>query len=158
MESPRMIIENRLAELGIVLPEVPQPVGSYLPYARMGNLLFLCGQGPLLPSGENAKGKLGAEVTVEEGYQLARLTGLYLIGAMKLGLGDLDRVVRIGKVLGMVNCVPEFGDQPAVINGCSDLFVEVFGEKGRHARSSVGMAALPGNMSVEIEAIVEISD
>lgn len=153
-----MLIENRLAELGIVLPTVPQPVGTYLPAARMGNLLFLCGQGPLLPSGENAKGKLGREVSLEEGYKLARLTGLYLISAMKLELGDLDRVVRIGKVLGMVNCTEDFGDQPAVINGCSDLFVEVFGEKGRHARSSVGMASLPGGMSVEIEAVVEIRD
>ncbi|MCX5513721.1 hypothetical protein C3941_13745 [Kaistia algarum] len=153
-----MIIEQRLAELGIVLPTVPQPVGSYLPAARMGNLLFLCGQGPLLESGENAKGKLGREVSVEEGYKLARLTGLYLIAAMKQGLGDLDRVVRVGKVLGMVNCTPEFGDMPAVINGCSDLFVEVFGDKGRHARSSVGMGSLPGGMTVEIEAVVEISD
>lgn len=153
-----MIIENRLAELGLVLPVVPQPVGTYLPAVRMGNLLFLCGQGPLLPTGENAKGKLGREVSVEEGYKLARLTGLYLIGAMKLELGDLDRVVRIGKVLGMVNCTPEFGDMPAVINGCSDLFVEVFGDKGRHARSSVGMGSLPGGMTVEIEAVVEVRD
>lgn len=152
-----MIIEQRLQELGIELPVVPTPVGTYLPYVQMGNLLFTCGQGPLLASGENAKGKLGAGVSVEEGYQRARLTGLYLIAVMKLALGDLDRVARIGKVLGMVNCVPEFGDQPAVINGCSDLFVEVFGEKGRHARSSVGMSALPGNMTVEIEAVVEVA-
>ncbi|MBN9015770.1 MAG: RidA family protein [Rhizobiales bacterium] len=153
-----MLIENRLAELGIVLPTVPQPVGTYLPAVQMGNLLFLCGQGPLLETGENAKGKLGREVSIEEGYRHARLTGLYLIGAMKLALGDLDRVVRIGKVLGMVNCTPDFGDMPAVINGCSDLFVEVFGEKGRHARSSVGMGSLPGGMTVEIEAVVEVRD
>ena len=151
-----MLIEKRLAERGIILPKVPVPVGTYLPAVQMGHLLFLCGQGPLLPSGENAKGKLGRDVTVAEGYQLARLTGLYLISAMKDALGDLDRVARIGKVLGMVNCVPDFEDTPGVINGCSDLFVEVFGEKGRHARSSVGMATLPGNMSVEIEAIVEV--
>ncbi|MBN9431403.1 MAG: RidA family protein [Bosea sp.] len=151
-----MLIERRLEELGITLPKVPTPVGSYLPAVQMGDLLFLCGQGPLLPSGVNAKGKLGGGVSVEEGYKLARLTGLYLISAMKDALGDLDRVARIGKVLGMVNCVPEFEDTPGVINGCSDLFVEVFGDKGRHARSSVGMSTLPGNMSVEIEAVVQV--
>lgn len=152
-----MLIERRLEELGLVLPAVPVPVGTYLPYVQMGNLLFLCGQGPLLPDGTNALGKLGGGVSLAEGYERARITGLVMISVMKTALGDLDRVVRIGKILGMVNCVPEFGDHPAVINGCSDLFVEVFGEKGRHARSSVGMAALPDNMSVEIEAVVEVA-
>ena len=152
-----MLIERRLQELGLELPRVPVPVGTYLPFVQMGNLLFTCGQGPLLPSGVNAKGKLGREFTVAEGYQHARLTGLYLISVMKDALGDLDRVARIGKMLGMVNCVPEFEDTPGVINGCSDLFFEVFGEKGRHARSAVGMSTLPGNMSVEIEVVVEIA-
>mgnify|MGYP001809847175 CR=1 FL=1 len=151
-----MLIEQRLAELGITLPTVPTPVGTYVPAVQMGNLLFLGGQGPLLPTGANALGKLGGDVSVGEGYAHARLTGLYLIAVMQQALGDLDRVKRIGKVLGMVNCVPEFGDTPGVINGCSDLFLEVFGEKGRHARSSVGMSTLPGNMTVEIECIVEI--
>ena len=151
-----MLIEKRLEDLGITLPQVPNPVGTYVPAVQMGNLLFLGGQGPLLPSGENALGKLGDGVTVAEGYDRARLTGLYLIAVMKETLGDLDRVKRIGKVLGMVNCVPSFGDTPGVINGCSDLFLEVFGEKGRHARSSVGMSTLPGDMTVEIECIVEV--
>ncbi|MCX5495038.1 RidA family protein [Kaistia dalseonensis] len=152
-----MLIEQRLQSLGLVLPEVPTPVGTYLPYVQMGNLLFMCGQGPLLPDGTNALGKVGGDVTLEQGYERARITGLVMISVMKKALGDLDRVVRIGKILGMVNCVPEFGGHPQVINGCSDLFLEVFGEKGRHARSSVGMSSLPGNMTVEIEAVVEVA-
>jgi enamine deaminase RidA (YjgF/YER057c/UK114 family) len=150
-----MIIEQRLRTLGIELPQVPTPVGTYLPYAKMGNLLYLCGQGPLLPDGSTALGKVGQTVSVEEAYRRARLTGLVMISVMRDALGDLDRVVRIGKLLGMVNAVPEFTEHPAVINGCSDLFFEVFGEAGRHARSSVGMSSLPGNMTVEIEAILE---
>ena len=152
-----MRIERRLRELGIQLPQVPTPVGTYLPYVTMGNLLYLCGQGPLLPDGSTAVGKVGAEVTAEEAYARARLTGIVMISVMRDALGDLDRVLRIGKLLGMVNAVPEFMQHPAVINGCSDLFRDVFGERGRHARSSVGMSSLPGNMTVEIEAIIEFS-
>ena len=152
-----METEKRLRELGIVLPQVPTPVGTYVPAVAMGNLLYLCGQGPLLPDGTNVRGKVGREISLEEAYRCARITGLVMISVMRDALGDLDRVVRIGKVLGMVNAVPEFGDHPAVINGCSDLFAEVFGERGRHARSSVGMSSLPGNMTVEIEAIVQFS-
>jgi enamine deaminase RidA (YjgF/YER057c/UK114 family) len=152
-----METEKRLRELGIVLPKVPAPVGTYVPYVALGNLLFLCGQGPLQPDGTNALGKVGREVTLDEAYRRARITGIVMISVMRDALGDLDRVIRVGKVLGMVNAVPEFGDHPAVINGCSDLFVEVFGERGRHARSSVGMSSLPGNMTVEIEAVVEIA-
>jgi enamine deaminase RidA (YjgF/YER057c/UK114 family) len=150
-------IEQRLRELSIELPKVPTPVGAYLPYVMMGNFLYLCGQGPLLPDGTTALGKVGREVSLEEAYKRARLTGVVMISVMRDALGDLDRVIRIGKVLGMVNAVPEFTEHPAVINGCSDLFIEVFGERGRHARSSVGMSSLPSNMTVEIEAIVEFA-
>lgn len=152
-----METEKRLHMLGLELPRVPTPVGTYLPFVAMGDLLFLCGQGPLLPDGTNAVGKVGKDVTVEEAYRRARITGLVMISVMRDALGDLDRVVRVGKVLGMVNATPEFGDHPAVINGCSDLFVDVFGDRGRHARSSVGMSSLPGNMTVEIEAIVQFA-
>lgn len=152
-----MIVEQRLQELGIELPSVPEPVGTYLPYKRLGSLLYLCGQGPLLPDGTTATGKVGAEVSLDEAYRRARLTGLVMISVMKTALGDLDRVAQIGKLLGMVNAVPSFTDHPKVINGCSDLLVQVFGERGQHARSAVGMSSLPGNMTVEIEAIVEIA-
>ncbi len=143
-----MKIEKRLEELKITLPSVPTPVANYIPARRAGNLLFLSGQGP-----GKVSGKVGATITVEQAYQHARTVGLGLIAAMKQELGDLDRVKAILKVLGMVNAVPEFGDQPKVINGCSDLLVEVFGEAGRHARSAVGMGSLPNQIPVEIELI-----
>ena len=145
-----MTIDERLNELGIELPSVPAPMGNYVHAVRTGNLLFLAGKGP-----GNVTGKVGAEITVEQAYDHAREVGLVLIAVMRQELGSLDRVSRIVKVLGMVNAVPDFDRQPAVINGCSDLFVEVFGEKGRHARSAVGMGSLPGGIPVEIEAIVE---
>ena len=147
-----MTIDERLDELGIVLPPVPAPAGSYVHAVRTGNLLYLAGKGP----GE-VTGKVGGGISVEEAYRHARETGLVLIAVMRQELGSLDRVNRIVKVLGMVNAVPEFGQQPQVVNGCSDLFVEVFGEKGRHARSAVGMGSLPGGIPVEIEAIVEVA-
>lgn len=147
-----MTIDERLDELGIVLPPVPAPAGSYVHAVRTGNLLYLAGKGP----GE-VTGKVGGGISVEEAYRQARETGLVLIAVMRQELGSLDRVNRIVKVLGMVNAVPEFGQQPQVVNGCSDLFVEVFGEKGRHARSAVGMGSLPGGIPVEIEAIVEVA-
>ena len=147
-----MTIEERLNELGIDLPPVPGPAGNYVHAVRTGNLLFLAGKGP-----GSVTGKVGAGISEEEAYRHARETGLILIAVMRQELGSLDRVNRIVKVLGMVNAVPEFGRQPAVINGCSDLFVEVFGEKGRHARSAVGMGSLPGGIPVEIEAIVEVA-
>ena len=152
-----MTIEDRLQELGIELPPTPQPAGNYVHYVRTGNLLFLAGKGP--PAGADGKsprGKVGRDYSVEDGYGFARGVGLLLIGAMKDALGELDRVRRIVKVLGMVNAEPDFGDHPKVINGCSDLFVEVFGDKGRHARSAVGMGSLPFGIPVEIEAIVEV--
>ena len=150
-----MTPEQKLQQLGITLPEVAKPVANYVPTVQTGNLLFVSGNGPR-PNTPNRTGKLGADLTVEQGYQVARDVGISLIAAMKAGLGDLSRVKRIVKVLGMVNSAPDFGDQPKVINGCSDLLVEIFGENGKHARSAVGMGALPGNIAVEIELIAEV--
>jgi len=150
------MIEERLKKLGIELPKVPAPAGNYVHAVQTGNLLFLAGKGPLEVAGKRPIGIVGKDFTVEEAYKFARTVGLVLIAVMRQELNDLDRVVRIVKVLGMVNAVPGFGDQPKVINGCSDLFVEVFGEKGRHARSAVGMGSLPSGIPVEIEAIVEV--
>lgn len=148
-----MSIEARLKELKIELPPVPNAAGNYVHAKRVGNLLYLAGKGP----GAGVKGRLGQNMTVEEGYRHARATGLVLIAVMKQALdGDLDRVTDIVKVLGMVNATPDFADQPKVINGCSDLFVEVFGDKGRHARSAVGMGSLPNGIPVEIEVIVAV--
>ena len=148
-----MSAEARLKELGIVLPELRKPVANYLPYRIAGNILYLAGQGPL-DNGKQLTGKLGRDVSVDEGYRRARLVGLGLLAAMRDALGSLDRVDYIVKLLGMVNATPEFNDSPKVINGCSDLFVEVFGEAGRHARSAVGNVMLPNQISVEIEGIV----
>jgi enamine deaminase RidA (YjgF/YER057c/UK114 family) len=152
-----MKIEQRLKELGIELPPVPQAAGNYVHAVQTGNLVYLAGKGPPAPkSGPRPAGKVPTEVSVEDAYKHARAVGLVLIAVLKDFLGDLDRVERVVKVLGMVNGTPEFGDQPKVINGCSDLFVEVFGDKGRHARSAVGMGSLPSGIPVEIEAIVEV--
>lgn len=151
-----MSAEKKLKELRITLPPVSKPVASYVNAVRTGNLLYLSGKGPLSVDGKRPSGKLGREFTVDQGYEHARTTGLDLIAVLKSELGSLDRVKRIVKVLGMVNCTPEFTEPPKVINGASDLFVEVFGEKGRHARSAVGMNALPMGIPVEIEMIVEI--
>jgi len=152
-----MSIEQRLKELNITLPTVGAPMGSYVHAKRVGNLLYLAGKGPHYPDGKMPKGKLGAGMSVEEGYKHARQVGLVLIAAMKDALsGELDRVAEVIKVLGMVNAAPDFEDHPKVINGCSDLFVEVFGEHGRHARSAVGMGSLPGGIPVEIEVIVSV--
>ena len=151
-----MAIAARLQELGITLPPLSKPLGTYVQAVQTGNLLFLAGKGPRLPDGRSPQGKVGREFTVEEGYAHARSVGLMLLAAMAEHLGSLDRVRRVVKVLGMVNAVPEFGEHPKVINGCSDLFVEVFGEQGRHARSAVGMGSLPAGIPVEIECIVEV--
>ena len=149
--------EQRLRERGIVLPAVSPPVANYVPYVRTGNLVFLSGVGPRRPDGKLATGKVGGDVTIEEAYQHARLAGLALLAVLRAGVGSLDSVVRPVKVFGMVNAVPEFADHPKVINGCSDLFVEVFGERGRAARSAVGMASLPFGITVEIEATFEVA-
>jgi enamine deaminase RidA (YjgF/YER057c/UK114 family) len=151
-----MSAEARVKELGLQLPPPPQPIGNYVPYRIGGGLLFLSGVGPRSADGSNVTGKVGGAVTVEQGYQAARLCGLNLLANMKAALGSLDRVDTVLKVLGMVNGMPDFTEQPKVINGCTDLFVEVFGDAGRPARSAVGMGSLPGNISVEIEAIVSI--
>jgi enamine deaminase RidA (YjgF/YER057c/UK114 family) len=144
--------EEKLKQLGIVLAPVTPPMANYVNAVRTGNLLFLAGKGP-----GPAKGKLGREFTVDQGYQHARAVGLALLAVMKAELGSLDNVKRVVKVLGMVNAVPEFTDHPKVINGCSDLFVEVLGEAGKHARSAVGMGSLPMGIPVEIECIVEVA-
>ena len=144
-----MRIEKRLEELKLTLPAIGAPVGNYVPAKRAGNLLYLSGRGPT----GNAAGKVGKDLSMEEAYQLARNIGLQHIAVMKQELGDLDRVKGIVKVLGMVNAVPEFREQPKVINGYSDLMVEVFGEAGRHARSAVGMGSLPSQIPVEVEMI-----
>ena len=154
--SSAISTEARLQELGLVLPALGKPVANYLPYRIAGNLLFLAGQGPRDDAGKMLTGKLGADISVEEGYRRARLVGLGLLAAIRDALGSLDRVDFIVKLLGMVNAVPDFNDSPRVINGCSDLFVEVFGDAGRHARSAVGHVMLPNQISVEIEGIVAI--
>jgi enamine deaminase RidA (YjgF/YER057c/UK114 family) len=153
-----MKTEQRLKELGIELAKPTSPIANYVNAVRTGNLLYLAGKGPGLPGKSLPVGKVGRDFTVEQAYGCARETGLSLIAVMKAELGDLDRVKRIVKLLGMVNGTPEFGQQPEVINGCSDLFVEVFGDRGRHARSAVGMGSLPRGIPVEIEVIVEVSD
>jgi len=151
-----MSAEARLKELGLVLPALAKPVANYVPYRIVGNVLYLSGQGPRDENGNMLAGKLGAEISIEEGYRRARLVGLGLLAAMRDALGSLDRVDYIVKLLGMVNATTNFNDPPKVINGCSDLFVDVFGEAGRHARSAVGHVTLPNQISVEIEAIVAI--
>jgi enamine deaminase RidA (YjgF/YER057c/UK114 family) len=151
-----MSAEARLKELGVVLPTLAKPVANYVPYRIVGNVLYLSGQGPRDENGNMLSGKLGAEISIEEGYRRARLVGLGLLAAMRDALGSLDRVDYIVKLLGMVNATPDFNEPPKVINGCSDLFVDVFGEAGRHARSAVGHVTLPNQISVEIEAIVAI--
>jgi enamine deaminase RidA (YjgF/YER057c/UK114 family) len=150
-----MSAEQKLAELGLTLPPLPKPIGNYVPFKRAGDLIFLSGQGPRGPDGKPITGKVGKDVTVEQAYQHAKLIGLGLLAAAKQAAGDLDKV-EVLKVLGMVNAMPEFKDQPKVINGCSDLFVAVLGERGRHARSAVGMGSLPNQISVEIEAIMRV--
>jgi len=149
-----MSADARLAELGITLPSPPRPMANYVPWRIGGGLLFLSGVGPRRADGSSITGVLGDGVSVEQGYEAARLCGLNLLANMKDALGTLDRVDTILKVLGMVNGAPGFGHQPEVINGCTDLFVEVFGDAGRPARSAVGMGSLPRGIAVEIEAVV----
>lgn len=149
--------EAKLAAMGLTLPDVPKPVANYVPFKCDGNILYLSGQGPRGNDGTMLTGKVGRDVTVEQGYEHAKLVGLGLLAAARAVAGDLAKI-EVLKVLGMVNAVPEFTQQPEVINGCSDLFVAVLGERGRHARSAVGMGSLPRNISVEIEAVMRIHD
>jgi len=150
--------ETRLKEKGIILPSPQKPVANYVNAVRVGNLLYLAGKGPTKPDGSNITGKVGKDLTIEQGYEAARLTAINHLAVIKAELGSLNKVKRIVKVLGMVNCTEDFKDQPKVINGYSDLMVEIFGDKGKHARSAVGMYALPLNIAVEVEVIVEIED
>ncbi len=153
------VAEKRLEELGITLPDMRPPIANYVPAVRTGNLLFLSGNIPAArPDGTEIRGKLGAGLSVEEGYEAARLAGINLLAVLKSTLGDLDKVKQIVKLLSMVNAAPDFIETPAVANGCSDLMGEVFGSRGKHARSAVGMASLPLNVPVEVEMVVEVED
>jgi enamine deaminase RidA (YjgF/YER057c/UK114 family) len=148
--------ENRIKQLGLTLPVPGKPLGNYVPGVRVGNLLFLSGHGPVREGTATVRGKLGRDLSTDEGYKVARDVGINLLGSARHILGSLDKVKRVVKVLGMVNSADDFGEQPKVINGFSDLMVEVFGDDGRHARSAVGMAALPMGIPVEIEMILEL--
>jgi enamine deaminase RidA (YjgF/YER057c/UK114 family) len=150
-----MSAEDKLKAMGLTLPATPKPLANYVSYKRVGDLAFLSGQGPRYPDGSFAKGKVGRDVTVEQAYEHAKLVGLGLLSAAKAAAGSLNEVEMI-KMLGMVNPVPEFTQAPQVINGCSDLFVAVLGDNGRHARSSVGMGSLPENITVEIEVVIRV--
>jgi enamine deaminase RidA (YjgF/YER057c/UK114 family) len=150
--------EARVAELKLILPAPQKPAGTYAPVVRTGNLIYVSGHGPQLPDGQYIKGIVGSELTEEEGKEAARQTGLCILSTMRHFLGSLDKVTKLVKVLGMVNAAPSFERHPAVINGFSDLFVDVFGEHGRGARSAVGMGTLPNRIAVEIEAIFEVQD
>jgi enamine deaminase RidA (YjgF/YER057c/UK114 family) len=151
-------VEKKLKEMGIELFAPPKPMANYVRSVRTGNLVYLAGHGPTRADGTNITGKLGKDMTVDEGYAAARQVGIALLSSLKGEVGDLNKVKRIVKVLGMVNCTPEFTDQPKVINGFSDMMVGIFGEKGKHARSAVGMISLPNNIAVEIEMIVEVEN
>ena len=148
--------ETRLKEKGIVLIPPPSPVANYVNAVKVGNLLYLSGRGPSKADGTYITGKLGKDLTIEQGYEAARLTAINHLSVLKTELGSLNKVKRVVKVLGMVNCTEDFKDQPKVMNGYSDLMVEIFGDKGKHARSAVGMYALPLGMAVEVEIIVEV--
>jgi enamine deaminase RidA (YjgF/YER057c/UK114 family) len=152
------VIEKRLADLGVTLPEATRPVANYVPWTRAGNELFVAGQIPLVGGKPMATGKLGAGVTLAEGQAAARQCAINILAQVRDACGgDLDRVRRVLKLNGFVNCTPEFGEIPQVINGASDLMVAVFGEAGKHARTSVGAPTLPLNVPVEIDAIVELA-
>lgn len=149
--------EQRLAALGLTLPPVPKPIGTYVPYRVEGKMLWTSGQGPRRADGVPVRGKVPSEMSVEDAYQNARMIGLGLLAAAAEGAGGLSKLKAV-KLLGMVNGDPDFEQHPSVINGCSDLFVAVLGENGKHARSAVGMASLPNRIPVEIEAIFRILD
>ena len=150
------VIEKKIEELGLELPVRTGPLANYVSTVRTGNLVFVSGHGPTIEGKPKYVGKLGADMDLDTGYQAAKLTMLNCLASLKIELGDLDKVKRIVKLLGMVNSTPDYKDQPRVINGASDLLVEIFGDNGRHARSAVGMASLPFGIPVEIEMIVEV--
>jgi len=151
-----MTAEQKLKELGFTLPPPTTPIANYVPAVRVGNLLFVSGHGPFNDGRTRMSGKLGQDLTIEDGYQAARNVALNCLASVKNTIGDLDRVKKVVKVLGMVNSTEGFKDQPKVVNGCSDLLVAVFGENGKHARSAVGMQSLPNQIPVEIEMILEV--
>ena len=155
-KDPSYNPEAKLQALDITLETPSAPVANYVNAVRTGNLIFLAGKGPRQANGEYIKGKLGQDLTIEEGYEAARITAINQLSVLKAELGNLNKVKRIVKVLGMVNAAPDFTDQPKVVNGYSDLMVEVFGERGKHARAAVGMGSLPSNIAVEVEMIVEV--
>ena len=154
--AQKVDFDKKLKDLGIELFEPAKPIANYVKAVRTGNLLFIAGHGPTRADGTNITGKVGKDLTTEEGYAAARQTAIAILSTLKAEIGDLNKVKRVVKVLGMVNCTENFTDQPKVINGFSDLMVSVFGDKGKHARSAVGMYALPMNISVEVELIVEL--
>jgi len=156
--DPNYNPEAKLKELGIELSTPSVPVANYVNAVRTGNLIFLAGKGPLKADGENITGKVGTDLTIEEGYEAARVTGINQLSVLKAELGNLNKVKRIVKVKGMVNCASDFKDQPKVVNGYSDLMVAVFGDNGKHARAAVGMGSLPSNIAIEVEMIVEVYD
>lgn len=156
--DPNYNPEAKLKELGIELNTPSAPVANYVNAVRTGNLIFLSGKGPKKADGEYISGKVGTDLTIEQGYEAARITGINQLSVLKAELGNLNKVKRIIKVKGMVNAASDFTDQPKVINGYSDLMVAVFGDKGKHARAAVGMGSLPSNIAVEIEMIVEVQD
>ncbi|QGZ33680.1 MULTISPECIES: RidA family protein [Stappia] len=149
-------IEARIAELGVTLPQAAAPAANYVPFVRTGNQLFISGQIPMGPDGIQFQGKLGAGTSIEDGQAAARLCAINLLAQAKAALGDLDKVVRLVKIVGFVNSAPDFGDQPKVMNGASDFLVEALGDRGRHARSAVGVAGLPFGVAVEVEAVFEV--
>ena len=149
-------VEDRLKEMGIELPPPRAPAGNYVSAVRTGNLVFLAGVGPRQANGELVIGEVGRDLTVEQGYEAARWCAVSLLANLRAEIGDLDNVIRMVKLLGMVNSDPDFTQPPAVMNGCSDLLVEVLGDRGRHARCAVGMATLPNGMAVEVESVVEV--
>ena len=152
-----MSAEDKVRELGLNLGTPGAPAGSYVPTVQTGNLLFVAGQIPTRPDGSRPAGKLGQDITVEEGYEAARLCAVALLSQVKAALGSLDRVKQVVKVNGYVNSTPDFVQAPAVVNGASDLLVEVFGEAGKHARAAVGVASLPAGVPVEVEMVVEVA-
>lgn len=156
LDIAQVDFDAKLDSLGIVLPPAPQPVASYVNVTQAGKTLYLAGKGPNKPEGGYITGKVGRDLTIEEGYEAARLSGIIQIAVLKDYLGDLNKVKRILKVTGMVNATDDFTQQPEVVNGFSDLMVSVFGDKGKHARSAVGMGSLPRNIAIEVELIVEV--
>ena len=150
--------EENIKKLNIELFKPSPPIANYVKAVRTGNLVFMAGHGPSRADGTSIKGKLGADMTIEQGYEAARVAAISVLSSLKAEIGDLNKVKRIVKVKGMVNCTADFLDQPKVINGCSDLLVEIFGEKGKHARAAVGMVSLPSNIAVEIEMVIELEE